>query len=323
MTTHSKDIKILPTEKTGLHPRNPHRFAYDFKVLIKACPELTPFVALNKYGNESVNFSDPAAVIMLNRALLMHFYAVKGWDIPAGYLCPPIPGRADYIHHAADLLASCNGGKIPYGKSVRVLDIGMGASLVYPIIGNKVYDWSFVGTDIDPVAIASVRKLLKANPVLEKDVEIRVQKSATDIFKGIIMSGEYFDLVISNPPFHASLAEAQAGTERKWKNLGHKKGKTPARNFGGQHTELWCEGGEQAFIGKMIEQSKDVPESSYWFSTLVSKSESLRGIYRALKKAGAVDVKTIDMAQGQKTSRFVAWSFLSKSRRTEWGIRNW
>jgi 23S rRNA (adenine1618-N6)-methyltransferase len=323
MTTPSKDPKIIPAEKAGLHARNPHRFPYDFNVLVKTCPELAPFVSLNKYGNESVDFANPAAVIMLNRALLMHFYGVAEWDIPAGYLCPPIPGRADYIHHAADLLASSNGGKIPYGKSVRVLDIGMGASMVYPIIGHKVYDWSFTGSEIDPAAITSIKRLLKANPRLALDVELRLQKSATDIFKGIIKSGEYFDLTISNPPFHASLAEAQAGTERKWKNLGHNKGQKETRNFGGQYTELWCEGGEQTFIGKMIEQSKDIAESCYWFSTLVSKSESLRGIYRALKKAGVVDVKTIDMAQGQKTSRIVAWSFLSKSRRTEWRMRNW
>ena len=43
---------------------------------------------------------------MLNRAILMHHYGVKSWDIPAGYLCPPIPGRADYIHSVADLLAA-------------------------------------------------------------------------------------------------------------------------------------------------------------------------------------------------------------------------
>jgi len=323
MTTPAPASSTDPAPKAGLHPRNPHRFAYDFKALIVVCPELASFVSLNKYKNESIDFSDPEAVKMLNRALLMHFYGVADWDIPAGYLCPPIPGRADYIHHAADLLAGSNSGRIPYGNTVRILDIGVGASMVYPIIGHREYGWSFVGCDIDPSVLASVKRLLKANPALATDVDCRLQKSPTDIFKGIVKPGEFFDLTISNPPFHASLAEARAGTERKWKNLGIKKANADSRNFGGQQSELWCEGGERAFIHKMIEQSKDIPLSCFWFSSLVSKSENLRGIYQALRKAGAEDVKTIDMAQGQKTSRIVAWSYLNNSRRTEWRMRNW
>ncbi len=320
MTTPSNPAQ---TEKKGLHPRNPHRFAYDFKALIEVCPPLAAFVSINKYKTETIDFSDPKAVLMLNRALLMQFYGISEWNIPAGYLCPPIPGRADYIHHVADLLAGSNNGIIPRGNSVRVLDIGTGASMVYPIVGIKEYGWSFTGSDIDPKAFDSVKQIMKTNPQLAKNMECRFQKSATDIFKGIVKSGEHFDLTISNPPFHSSLAEAMAGTERKWKNLGYKKAKTNELNFGGQNAELWCEGGEQAFVNAMIGQSADIPESCFWFTTLISKSESLRGVYKALKKAGAVDVKTIDMAQGQKTSRIVAWSFLSNSRRTEWRIRNW
>jgi 23S rRNA (adenine1618-N6)-methyltransferase len=102
-----------PTEKSGLHPRNPHRFRYDFKELIKSCPKLAPFVSLNKYKSESIDFSNPEAVKILNLALLRHFYQLSYWDIPENYLCPPIPGRADYIHYIADLLASCNENKIP------------------------------------------------------------------------------------------------------------------------------------------------------------------------------------------------------------------
>jgi 23S rRNA (adenine1618-N6)-methyltransferase len=319
----TEPLKTDHTEKKSLHSRNPHRFPYDFKRLCEACPELTPFVHLNKYKIESIDFSNPAAVKSINKALLIQFYGVSGWDVPEGYLCPPIPGRADYIHHVADLLGGSNAGIIPRGHKVRILDIGIGSNMVFPIIGHKEYGWSFVGTDIDPSALASATKILKANPQLEKAVECRLQKSSADIFKGIVKAGEYFDLTISNPPFHSSLAEARAGTERKWKNLGHHKAKTDALNFGGRNSELWYEGGERNFIHTMIEQSTAIPESCFWFSTLISKSETLRGVYKALKGTDAMDVRTIDMAQGQKVSRIVAWSFLSNSRRTEWRIRNW
>ena len=104
-----------PVIKTNLHERNKHRGRYDFKLLIEISPDLTEFVNKNKYGDASIDFFDPLAVKALNRALLMHFYGLKFWEIPNGYLCPPIPGRADYIHHIAELLGSNNQGKIPKG----------------------------------------------------------------------------------------------------------------------------------------------------------------------------------------------------------------
>ena len=101
-----------PAEKSKLHPRTKHRGRYDFTKLIVGCPELAEFVKPNNYGDESVDFSDPQAVKTLNKALLKFFYDVSFWEIPSNYLCPPIPGRADYIHYVADLLATGNGGEI-------------------------------------------------------------------------------------------------------------------------------------------------------------------------------------------------------------------
>ena len=122
--------KTFPQQKSGLHPRNRHRSRYDFPALIASCPALAPFVKPNAWGDVSVDFADPAAVKMLNRALLQHFYGIEHWDIPADYLCPPIPGRADYLHHLADLLATSNGGEIPRGKGVAILDVGVGANCI-------------------------------------------------------------------------------------------------------------------------------------------------------------------------------------------------
>jgi len=114
-----------------------------------SCPELGVFVKLNDYNDESIDFSNPEAVKMLNTALLKHYYKINHWNIPANYLSPPIPGRADYIHHIAELLGGSNNGKIPTDNKIKCLDIGVGASCVYPIIGNKEYGWSFVGSEID------------------------------------------------------------------------------------------------------------------------------------------------------------------------------
>ena len=260
---------------------------------------------------------------MLNKALLKHFYGIEHWDIPSGYLCPPIPGRADYIHHMADLLCSKNYGKVPTGHKIRCMDIGVGANCVYPVIGNHEYGWSFTGSEIDSVAIESAKRIIELNPALHEKIEIRFQDQPNDIFFGILQKDEIIDLVVCNPPFHSSLAEAQAGTLRKLSNLNPDKKRDPILNFGGQNNELWCKGGEEKFVRDMVRQSKFFQVSCFWFSSLVSKQSHLKGVYEALKAAEAIEVKTIPMGQGNKSTRIVAWTFLTLEQQGEWRDSRW
>jgi 23S rRNA (adenine1618-N6)-methyltransferase len=294
-------------DKQGLHPRNRHRGRYDFAELGRSCPELTAFVRPTPYGDPSIDFADPAAVRALNRALLKHFYGVAHWDLPAGYLCPPIPGRADYLHHIADLLGAADGGRIPRGAAVRVLDIGVGANCIYPILGHREYGWRFVGSDIDPAALAVADGILRANPGLAEAIELRLQPSPGQVFQGLLREGESFALSMCNPPFHASPEEARAGTRRKLANL--RIGGPAKLNFGGQGAELWCPGGEDGFVRRMIAESAQFPTRCRWFSTLVSKAANLPGLRQALRQANVREIRTLDMAQGQKQSRILAWTF--------------
>ncbi len=286
--------------KIGLHSRNRFRTRYDFPQLVMSSPALGVFVKPNAYGDDSIDYANPQALKALNQALLKQAYGLQHWDIPPGYLCPPIPGRSDYIHHLADLIS------MRRGPEVRVLDIGTGANGIYPLIGASEYGWSFVGAEIDPVAFRWAKKLIESNPSVAGLIECRLQSSATECFKGIIKKGERFDLTMCNPPFHASAAEAAAGTQRKLRNLG---GKKVGLNFGGTAGELWCAGGELAFIQRMITQSTTFAESCGWFTTLVSKSAHLPKLEQALRQVKASDIKVIDMAQGQKKSRILAWRF--------------
>jgi len=315
--------KELPTEKTALHPRNKHRGLYDFKQLIITCPELGKYVKPNAYGNESIDFANPKVVKWLNKALLKQYYGVEYWDIPSGYLCPPIPGRADYVHLVADLLASSNNGKIPTGFRIRCMDIGVGASCVFPIIGNKEYGWSFIGSDTDTAALDSATKIITYNNFLNRNVDLRYQENPKDIFHGIMERSEPVDVTICNPPFHSSAEEAQEGTLKKLSSLNHKKITTPTLNFGGQNSELWCDGGEERFVRDMIRQSKQFGSNCFWFTTQISKQSHLSGVYEALKHAGALEVKTIPMNQGTKVSRIVAWTFLKKDQQNGWISTRW
>jgi 23S rRNA (adenine1618-N6)-methyltransferase len=296
--------------KTKLHPRNQHREGYDFVRLVAHLPELEAFTTLNPVGQTTIDFQDPMAVRMLNRALLKVFYKIDFWDIPANYLCPPIPGRVDYIHYLADLLAGDNNQEIPRGRNVKALDIGTGASLVYPLVGQSEYGWNFTGVDIDPAAIKSAQQICEFNKL---KTTLRRQDIPKNIFRGVIGTRDIFHITMCNPPFHASMEQANKSTQRKWRNLG--KGHSEKLNFGGQNAELWCPGGEIKFIIKMIEQSIEFADQCLWFTSMVSKKDNLQPLHKILGKAKVADYKVVEMAQGQKTSRFIAWTYMKKSQR--------
>ncbi len=318
--SESSEKREPTTEKTRLHKRNKHRERYDFKEMIEKHPALASFVLPNKYGDQSVDFSNPAAVRTLNTALLMTYYDIKQWDIPAGYLCPPIPGRADYIHHVADILSLKNYGKVPLGSAIHCLDIGVGASCIYPIIGVKEYGWQFTGSDIQAKSLASAQDIVNDNDLLKDKVTLRLQPDANLLFQNVIQDGDYFDLTICNPPFHASAEDAKSGSDRKIKNLKLKKA---VLNFGGQENELWCEGGEDRFVQSMITESKGFSTVCLWFTTLISKQSNLKRAYQTLERIGAIETRTIPMGQGNKTSRILAWTFHNQEAQKEWASKRW
>ncbi|MES2780322.1 MAG: 23S rRNA (adenine(1618)-N(6))-methyltransferase RlmF [Bacteroidota bacterium] len=316
--------KLQQPEKQNLHSRNAHRNRYDFDILKQACPDLASFVSANTFGDDSIDFANPAAVKILNKAILKHFYNIAYWDLPDAYLCPPIPGRSDYIHYIADVLASCNGGEIPKGSSVKGLDIGVGANCVYPLIGHQVYGWQFVGSDIDPTALKHAQHILDTNHPLSDSIFLRHQTNSSAIFRGIIHPNEKFDFVLCNPPFHASAEEARQASLRKVRNLSGKQHiHKPVLNFSGTANELWCTGGEKTFIQNMVTESLLFSKQCLWFTTLVSKQTTLASVFKKLEEVNATETKLIEMAQGQKTSRFISWTFHSKLQQKEWRNKRW
>lgn len=305
--------------KASLHPRNQHQVvagkAYDLDKLTKVNPALTQWLIKRPDGEDTVNFSEPDAVKELNKALLLQHYGMIFWDIPTNYLCPPVPGRADYVHHLADLLAASNGGEIPQGKAVKGLDVGTGANLIYPIVGSYEYGWQFVGSDIETVSLNCAEQLIKANSRLKKQIKLRKQEESNHIFKGIIQADDEFTFTLCNPPFHASEEQATQGAQRKNRNLGQNKGKL---NFGGQSNELWCPGGEAEFVCNMVRESSQFKSQVLWFTSLISSKNNLAKIETELKKIKAKQVKIVEMGQGNKISRFIAWSFFDTSQQQGW-----
>lgn len=316
-------VEKKPEEKTKLHIRNKNREPYDLKALATVNPSLKNYIRPNKFGNESIHFSNPLAVKELNKAILRHYYGIQNWDFPNDNLCPPIPGRADYLHYVADLLGEFNSGEIPQGHLITCLDIGIGASCIYPILGASEYNWNFIGSDSQVKSINSAQRIVNSNVQLTGKIDCRLQENPKHIFQGILGQDEKIDCSISNPPFHSSLEEAQKGSRRKIRNLSGRNVASPTRNFSGISNELIYEGGEYQFIKNMIEESKRFSANCFFFSTLVSKSSTLEGIYKLLETAKAVQIKTIPMGTGNKATRIVAWSFLSEQEQKEWRETRW
>jgi len=299
------------SKSKNLHPRNTHKNGYDFPSLIKIYPQLNQYVHKNTHGNVSIDFANPLAVKALNTALLKHDYGIKGWDIPEGALCPPIPGRVDYIHYVADLL----GLNESRANATRLLDIGTGANGIYPLLACKTYEWQCVGSDINATSLENVSNILKHNIDLKNHFELRHQADKNQFFKGIIQPGEFFDVTVCNPPFHASEEDALKGSQRKVNNLARNRGddspvKNTPLNFGGLEAELWCKGGEALFLKKMVQESKEFAIQVRWFTSLVSKGENVKPLVKLMNKSGATHVREIEMAQGNKITRVLAWTFI-------------
>ena len=200
--------------------------------------------------------------------------------------------------------------RIPKGSGVKVLDIGTGANCIYPILGAQSYGWRFVGTDVNPSAIQSAKEIVAKNSNLTPLINVVQQKDEQAIFRGIIRKQDFYDLTMCNPPFHRDHAEAMAGTERKWNNLkGIEKRGSVELNFGGQAAELWCKGGELSFLKRMASESRQFADQVRFFSSLVAKSEHIRPLKKRLKELDATHIEVIQMAQGQKISRVLVWSY--------------
>ncbi len=284
-----------------MHQNNRHIAAYNLDELTQVYPDLLPFVYKGKSGRDTINFSDPKAVKLLNKALLQKHYAITYWDFPDASLCPPIPGRVDYIHYLNDLL---QGSKT--SQPIRILDIGTGATCIYPLLGYSVYKWEFVGTDVDGISVINARTICNQNS-LDKVIEIRKQVNNYHIFKGVVKEKEQFAASMCNPPFYKSEEEANIVHQRKKKNL---KLDSNTRNFSGKSNELWYKGGEKAFIHNYLHESVLYKEQVVWFTILVSNKDLVRGIKVSLKKLGVTSVKVIPMQLGHKKSRILAWSFV-------------
>jgi len=268
--------------------------------LIEVNPELKNYLSKNKYDQETIDFKNNLAVIELNRALLLKGYNIKFWAVDPKYLCPAVPGRADYLHHLADLL------NYKQDSNFKIFDLGVGANCIYPILGNSIYNWKFVCSDVNEQSVKLARQIVLANPQFRDKIKILLQKNSKLFFEGIVKDNDFYNACICNPPFFENRNQAERATVRKHQRSKKEKAKL---NFGGQANEIVYKGGEKAFVLNLINESLQFKHNFDWFTCLVSKKSNLPFIYKAFEVLKISTFKKVEMHQGNKQSRFVAWKF--------------
>jgi len=280
-----------------MHVNNIHNAKYDLEGLSQYNTYLKEFVFVNQYKIKTIDFANPKAVKALNKALLQKHYKINFWNFPDTNLCPPIPSIVDYIHYLSDLA--------PSNEKIKILDIGTGATCIYPLLGHRVYNWDFVATDIDTKSLETAKNILAENN-LQDNIELRLQKNKEHILQGIIQSTDNFTFSMCNPPFYKSKFDAIKANTKKRTNL---KLDTNSRNFSGNANELWYKGGEKAFLHNYLYESKQFANHFEWFTSLVSKKELVQGMRISLKKLQVKTIKVIEMKHGNKITRILAWQF--------------
>ncbi|XP_051934665.1 RNA N6-adenosine-methyltransferase mettl16 [Hippocampus zosterae] len=280
----------------SMHPRNRYKDkAPDFAYLASKYPEFQEHVHTNLSGRAVVNFKEPEAVRALTCTLLKEDFGLS-IEIPLERLIPTVPLRLNYIHWVEDLI---DGQKQPR----RGIDIGTGASCIYPLLGASMNGWYFLATEVDDIcfdyATRNVEQnhlsdLIKVVKVPQKTLLMDALKEETEIV---------YDFCMCNPPFFANQLEAKGVNSRN-----ARRPPPSSVNTGGV-TEIMAEGGELEFVKRIIHDSLQLKKRLRWYSCMLGKKCSLAPLKEELRKQGVPKVTHTEFCQGRTMRWALAWSF--------------
>ncbi|KAI8944833.1 hypothetical protein F4801DRAFT_161957 [Xylaria longipes] len=254
-----------------------------------------------------LDFTNPAAVMQLTKTLLKEDFGLR-INLPPDRLCPPVPNRHNYILWLKDLLDSTSPSyseQYEPERKVTGLDIGTGASLIYPLLGcAQRSTWYFVATDVDAESLSSARANARLNH-LESRIRIVDRVPSEPLIPLNDLDIDSIDFVMVNPPFYVSDTELLDAAAQK--------SRPPHSVCTGAPVEMVCEGGEVRFVQRMIDESLVLRERVQWYTAMLGKQSSLEILIEALKKHKINNLAVTTFIQGSKTRRWgLAWSFLTR-----------
>eukprot|EP00898_Chlorokybus_atmophyticus_P003318 jgi/Chlat1/3988/Chrsp26S03981 len=295
--------RVLP------HPRSRYADkAPDFAALAELYPSFKPYVRIREDGSVSIDWTSFDATRELTCALLHHDYKVD-WVLPDGYLCPTVTSRENYINWIHDLLQlSRRGHASPPDKQPDItgIDIGTGASCIYPLIGASIFGWHFVGTDIVDPALQHAKANVDRNPHLAHLIQVRrghvLESQGGDIdgdgakglLVGVVNDDERYDFCMCNPPFFESFEEV---------------GANPRTACGGSPAEMVTPGGEAAFVRRIIADSFVLRDRVWWYTSMLGRKATLLQLKKELHERKVPAVRVTEFSQGRTARWGLAWSF--------------
>ncbi|XP_004706928.1 RNA N6-adenosine-methyltransferase METTL16 [Echinops telfairi] len=284
----------------SMHARNRYKDKPpDFAYLASKYPDFKQHVQINLNGRVSLNFKDPEAVRALTCTLLREDFGLS-IDIPLERLIPTVPLRLNYIHWVEDLIGHQDSDKSALRRGI---DIGTGASCIYPLLGATLNGWYFLATEVDDMCFNYAKKNVEQNNLsdLIKVVKVPQKTLLMDALKEeceII-----YDFCMCNPPFFANQLEAKGVNSRNARRP------PPSSVNTGGITEIMAEGGELEFIKRIIHDSLQLKKRLRWYSCMLGKKCSLAPLKEELRIQGVPKVTYTEFCQGRTMRWALAWSF--------------
>ncbi|CAI5789954.1 RNA N6-adenosine-methyltransferase METTL16 [Podarcis lilfordi] len=285
----------------SMHARNRYKDKPpDFAYLASKYPEFKQHVQINLSGRVSVNFKDPEAVRALTCTLLKEDFGLQ-IDIPLERLIPTVPLRLNYIHWVEDLIAQQDAAA--KDSATWGIDIGTGASCIYPLLGATLNGWYFIATEVDDVCFSFAKKNVEQNNLsnLIKVVKVPQKTLLLDALEE--ESGVVYDFCMCNPPFFANQLEAKGVNSR------NPRRPPPSSVNTGGITEIMAEGGELEFVKRIIHDSLQLKKRLRWYSCMLGKKCSLAPLKEELRIHGVPKVTHTEFCQGRTMRWALAWSF--------------
>ena len=262
-------------------------------------PSFSKYVITNKYNYTTIDWKNPDAVRELTQCLLKKDFGLKSYNLPSNFLIPTIPSRLNYILFLKKLFNAFSIGN--YCNSPFIVDIGTGANVIYPIIGNRMFNWNFVCSEINDDSIKIANEILKENQI--DKIVILKQYNKSKVFEGILddtknikKRNRKYIFTMCNPPYFDSEKEEKKDNKHTDNEY----------NF----EEVYCKGGETRFILEMIKESEIYKNKVFIFTTLVGKKINFIHLKDILKNNEKIKLlKCETFLQGKNARWVLAWSY--------------
>ncbi|RFN53674.1 23s rrna (-n6)-methyltransferase [Fusarium flagelliforme] len=243
-------------------------------------------------------FNDPECVMQLTKSLLKLDFKLQ-LELPDDRLCPPVTNRHNYILWLKNLLDSSSYEK--NDRNVVGLDIGTGASCIYPLLGCRERDWNFIATDIDSKSLEYARRNVALNN-LDQRIKVVERKPTDNIIPLDDLQVPSIAFTMSNPPFYKS--------EQELIESAKKKSRAPFTACTGAKVEMVTDGGEIAFVDRILKESLVLRQRVQWYTSMFGFLTSLIDFVDKLREHNIDNYAVTEFVQGNKTRRWaIAWSF--------------